>query len=94
MARADGHETDQESEILALRARIAELEEELIAAEAWANQAVGAAQERLYWLDRWQVDLNDLMQRRGASEFRGIVRAVRGVYRWYLTLRGQINPRP
>ena len=46
-----------------------------------ANAAVAAAQDRSYWLDRWRIDLNALMRRRGASEFRAGVRALRAVYR-------------
>ena len=30
-----------------------------------------------YWLERWQVDLNELMRRPGASEARAAVRALR-----------------
>ncbi len=37
---------------------------------ARANAALAAAQERSYWLDRWHLDLNALMRRRGAAEFR------------------------
>ena len=43
---------------------------------------MGAAQERLYWLDRWHLDLNALMQRRGAAEVRAAIRAVRAVVRF------------
>ena len=46
-----------------------------------ANAALAAAQDRSYWLDRWQLDLNELMRRRGASEARAALRAPRAVYR-------------
>ncbi len=46
-----------------------------------ANAAVAAAQERAYWLDRWHLDLNALMARRGAAEFRAAVRLARGAIR-------------
>lgn len=62
-----------------LRARLAELEQELVETQARANAAVAGWQERSYWLDRWHLDLNALMRRRGAAEFRAIVRAVRSV---------------
>jgi hypothetical protein len=48
---------------------------------ARANAAVSAAQDRSYWLDRWNIDLNALMRRRGASELRAVLRAARAVYR-------------
>lgn len=48
---------------------------------ARAHAALAAAQDRSYWLDRWHVDLNAVMRRRGASELRAAVRALRAVYR-------------
>jgi hypothetical protein len=48
---------------------------------ARAHAALAAAQDRSYWLDRWHLDLNALMRRRGASELRAAIRAARGVYR-------------
>jgi hypothetical protein len=72
---------DDASEIERLRARIAALEAELAEVHARTNAAIAAAQERAYWLDRWHIDANDLMRRRGAAELRALVRAVRGVVR-------------
>jgi hypothetical protein len=72
---------NERAELVALRARVAQLEEERTAQIAAANAAVAAAQERAYWLDRWHVDLNALMARPGAAEFRAMLRAVRGVIR-------------
>jgi hypothetical protein len=70
--------TDAErAELEALRTRVAQLERQL----AGANAAVAAAQERAYWLDRWHLDLNALMRRRGAAELRAAVRVVRGAIR-------------
>jgi hypothetical protein len=48
---------------------------------ARAHAALAAAQDRSYWLDRWHLDLNALMRRRGASELRAAMRAARAVYR-------------
>src|SRR5688572_20041237 len=48
---------------------------------ARAHAAVAEAQDRSYWLDRWHLDLNALMRRRGASELRAAVRVARAVYR-------------
>jgi hypothetical protein len=68
---------DERAELEALRARVAVLERERVEQIAAANAAVAAAQERTYWLDRWHLDLNALMQRKGAAEFRWLLRAVR-----------------
>jgi hypothetical protein len=73
--------TDERAELEALRARLAELERERAEEIARANAATAAAQERAYWLDRWHVDLNALMERPGASEFRAAIRVARGVMR-------------
>jgi hypothetical protein len=48
---------------------------------ARANAAIAAAQDRSYWLDRWGIDLNALMRRRGASELLTAMRAVRLILR-------------
>jgi hypothetical protein len=73
--------TDERAELEALRVRVAELEREHAARIAAANAAVAAAQERAYWLDRWHLDLNALMQRRGAAELRTAIRLLRGAIR-------------
>jgi hypothetical protein len=36
---------------------------------------------RVYWLDRWHVDLNAVMRRPGAAQLRGALRGVRAVTR-------------
>ena len=48
---------------------------------ARAHAAIAAAQDKSYWLDRWHVDLNALMRRRGAGELRAAIRVLRGIYR-------------
>ena len=48
---------------------------------ARAHAAIAAAQDKSYWLDRWHVDLNALMRRRGAGELRAAIRVLRAVYR-------------
>ena len=76
---ADRHPPRPRAENERLRARVRELEDELVEVQARANAAVAHWQERAYWLDRWHLDLNALMRRRGASEFRALVRALRAV---------------
>jgi hypothetical protein len=69
--------TDERSELEALRTRVEQLERERAEEIARANSAVAALQQRVYWLDRWHLDLNALMARRGAAELRAAVRLVR-----------------
>jgi hypothetical protein len=71
----------RDSELRSLRARVAQLEEELFEYAARSNAAVAAAEERAYWLDRWHVDLNDLMKRRGAAQLRDALRVARAIVR-------------
>ena len=71
----------EQAELEALRARVDELERERADQAAQASAAIAAAQDRVYWLDRWGLDLNALMRRRGAAEFRAAVRGVRAVVR-------------
>ena len=82
-----------EAENERLRARVQELEAELVEVQARTNAAIAHWQERAYWLDRWHLDLNALMRRRGAAEFRALVRAARsvvwGAKRARRRLRGQ-----
>jgi uncharacterized coiled-coil protein SlyX len=85
--------TDTErAELEALRARVAELDAELAEQARRVNALVAATQERVYWLDRWNLDLNALMARRGAAELRALVRAVRGVLRFAKRLKRRIAP--
>jgi hypothetical protein len=73
--------SEQEQEIERLRGQVAELERQLGEQSARANAAIAAAQERVYWLDRWHIDLNALMAKPGAAEFRGLIRLARGAVR-------------
>jgi hypothetical protein len=70
---------DLEAENERLRAQVSRLESELVEVQARTNAVVAQWQERAYWLDRWHLDLNALMRRRGASEFRAGIRALRSV---------------
>jgi hypothetical protein len=64
-----------------LRQRLEALEREHVEQVARANAALAAAQDRSYWLDRWGVDLNELMRRPGASELLTAMRALRLIAR-------------
>jgi hypothetical protein len=81
---------DERAELEALRARVAELERERAAEIERASAAVAEAQQRAYWLDRWHIDLNALMERPGAAELRAAVRVVRWVLRRVKALKRRI----
>ena len=67
----------REAELATLHARIAELEGQL-GDQARATAAVVAeAQEKLYWLERWHVDLDALMRKPGAQQTLELVRTAR-----------------
>ncbi len=83
--------TDQQRELEELRARVEELERERVEQARRANAAVAAAEDRAYWLDRWHLDLNALMRRRGAAELRAALRGVRAVHRGYRSVRRKLS---
>jgi hypothetical protein len=68
-------------EVERLRSRVAELEAQLLDTEAWANRQVAAAQDKVYWLDRWNLDLNTIMARPSAHRLRAGLRVLRGAIR-------------
>jgi hypothetical protein len=68
-------DADLQAEIDALRSQVAELERRLAAQQAAANAALAQAQKRVYWLDRWHVDLDVWARSRQ-------LRAVRAAVRW------------
>ena len=65
----------------ALRARVAELEDQLGEQARRTNEIVAAAQERLYWVERYHVDLNRIMALPGMGAVRALLRAVRAPLR-------------
>lgn len=78
---ATATKAELETEVEQLRARVAALELELVEQAARSNRVVADAQERTYWLDRWHLDLNALMRKPGAAQFRAAVRVIRAVMR-------------
>ena len=58
---------EQRTEVEQLRARVTELERELAERTRRATAAVAHAEDRLYWLDRWQIDLNRVMETRAGQ---------------------------
>lgn len=86
-------DTERDAELERLRARVAELEAELVEQAARTERIVAAAQQRTYWLDRWHVDLNALMRRRAVGApldvmFRALRKLRRGAQKLRRRLRG------
>lgn len=79
---------DQRGEVERLRARVAELERQLTEQAAHANAAIAAAQDRAYWLDRWRLDLNALMETRTGRALRMLAGLLRRPVRAVRRLRG------
>lgn len=75
------------SDVARLRAHVRALEAELTEVQTWADEVIAESRARIYWLDRWGLDLNDLMRRRSADRVRAFARAVRAVYRLALRLK-------
>jgi hypothetical protein len=82
--------TDERQELETLRERVAQLERERAERFAAANAAIAAAQERVYWLDRWHIDLNALMTKPGAAELRAAIRVARAIVRRAKLLRRKL----
>jgi hypothetical protein len=81
----------QQDETAALRARVAELERELAERTERANAAVAAAEDRLYWLDRWHVDLDRVMEHRLAQRVFTTVTQLRRVKRFAGRIRRRVR---
>jgi hypothetical protein len=78
---------DERAELEALRARLATLEAERQEEASRTALAIARASDRLYWLDRWHLDLNGLMAKPGAAQARAVVRIFRRPVRWLRRLR-------
>ena len=71
----------RDAEIAELRSRVAALEHELAEQSRRSARIVAESQEKLYWLERWGVDLDRVMKRRGAVPALEAARRIRGVFR-------------
>jgi hypothetical protein len=83
---------DPLAEVEWLRARVDELEAELVEISARSNAAVAAAQAQTYWLERWHLDLNALMEKPGAAEFRALLRFTRAIARRLRRVKRRLMP--
>jgi hypothetical protein len=69
------------------------IEREHVEQLARAHAQLAAAQDRSYWLDRWGIDLNELMRRPGARWVRWVLRLLRELERTKNALRRYIGLR-
>jgi hypothetical protein len=74
-----GAAVEPQAEVERLRARVAELERELADRTERANAAVAAAQDRIYWLDKWRIDPNRVLGSRAGQRAFVLARQVRRV---------------
>jgi hypothetical protein len=71
----------------ATKADLETIEREHVEQLARAHAALAEAQDRSYWLERWGIDLNEVMRRPGARRAREALRAVREVKRGALAVK-------
>lgn len=69
------------------------IEREHVEQLARAHAELAAAQDRSYWLDRWGIDLNELMRRPGARWIRWVLRLLRELERTKNALRRYVGLR-
>jgi cell division septum initiation protein DivIVA len=72
-----GAAVEPQAEVERLRARVAELERELAERTERANAAVAAAQDRIYWLDKWRIDPNRVLGSRAGQRVFDLARLLR-----------------
>ncbi len=77
----------ERAELEYLRVRVRELDAELTEQARRANVVVARAQERAYWLDRWQIDLNGIVERPAVDRARAWARRIRGPVRRVILLK-------
>ncbi len=71
----------RDAELESLRERVAELESELSEQARRSAAVVARSQEKLYWLERWQVDLDAVMRKPGAIPALEALKRARGMAR-------------
>jgi hypothetical protein len=85
---------DEQTELVALRARVAELEAQLTEQQQRTAALVAEAQEKLYWLERWHIDLDRVMRKPGAIQALDALRGTRKVvWRLIKLKRRLLGPR-
>jgi hypothetical protein len=84
-------EDERRDEVEQLRARVAALEGEIADRAVRTNDALAAAQDRTYWLDRWHLDLNALMRRPLVARLWRLMPLARGAYRGARSARSALK---
>jgi hypothetical protein len=74
-------------ELELLRARVGALEAKLFELEASANRAIAEAQEKTYWLDRWGIDINVIMDRDATQHVLAAAQRARALYRTLMRVK-------
>jgi hypothetical protein len=77
---------DERVELETLRARVAELETQRALEIAAAHRAVADAQNRAYWIDKMNIDLNEFFASPAGRAFWWVTRRARRVL-WALRRR-------
>lgn len=90
MGRAE-QEQDLQAENALLRERVEQLEAEVALLKRTTADTIAAAQETLYWWERWGVDFNRLFASPAMEHLRKVVRGVRQVYRAGLKTKRRIT---
>ncbi|MCW3011144.1 MAG: hypothetical protein JWO90_1548 [Solirubrobacterales bacterium] len=77
----DATSDPRDVELAVLRSRVAELEAQVATQDRRTAAVVAEAQEKLYWLERWQVDLDAVMRKPGAIPALESLKRVRSLVR-------------
>lgn len=83
----------ESEELTALRARVAELEAQLAEQSRTTNVLVARAEERLYWYDRWGIDLERVMAHPLAPRLIDALKQVRPAIRWMRRTKRRLTAR-
>lgn len=83
---------ERDVELERLRRRVIELEAELAEQSRRSAGVVARSQEKLYWLERWHIDLDTVMAKPGAvpalEALKSVRSGVRSVKRFTRRVRG------
>jgi hypothetical protein len=81
----------RDAEIAELRAHVEALESQLAEHARRTAAVVAQSQEKLYWLERWQVDLDAVMAKPGAVPALEALKRVRGSIRAARKLKRRVT---
>lgn len=84
-------QTTDSAEVDRLRAQVAQLEDELVSLQQWANGVVADAQKRVFWLDRLHLDLDPIMRHMPIDFALGVYRRLRNWFHWAQRFAGAVR---